>query len=128
MPGVHIRRNTVCISTLIRYRLLLMSSFRTKYWSRFKFLVLIKRSHILKQTCSFLMICSSNHMFGRAIWNKLPGCSFGNLKIAPVKRGQFSKCSKIASLIYPKNCPSQTSDYWLITQSQQTLCIETNIL
>ena len=27
----------------------------------------------------------------------------------------------------PKNCPNQICDYWLITPSKQTLCIETNI-
>ena len=28
-------------------------------------------------------------------------------------------------VIYPKNRPNQTCDYWLITPNQQTLCIET---
>ena len=37
------------------------------------------------------------------------------------------KFSKITRGIYPKNCPSKTCDYWLITPNQQTLCIETNI-
>ena len=39
----------------------------------------------------------------------------------------FSKFSKITWVIYPKNCPNQTCDYWLITPNPQTLCIETNI-
>ena len=30
-------------------------------------------------------------------------------------------------MIYRKNRPNQTCDYWLITPNQQTLCIETNI-
>ena len=76
-------------------------------------------------------ISTINHMFGRVIWDKLPDCIFGNLEI--------SKFSKITRMIYPKNCPNQTCDYWLITPNQQTcgywlitpsqktLCIETNI-
>ena len=58
-------------------------------------------------------ICTSKHMFGRAIWDKLPG--------------SISKISKIMRVIYPKNRPNQTCGYWLITPNQQTLCIETNI-
>ena len=37
------------------------------------------------------------------------------------------KFSKITRVIYPQNCPDQTCDYWLITPTQQTFCIETNI-
>ena len=51
-------------------------------------------------------ISTSNHMFGMAIWGKF---------------------STITSVTYPKNCPNQTCDYWLITLNQQTLSIETNI-
>ena len=40
---------------------------------------------------------------------------------------KISKFSKITRVIYPKNLPNQTSGYWLITQNQKTLCIETNI-
>ena len=47
-------------------------------------------------------ISTSNHMFRRALWNKLSGYIF-------------------------ENCPDQTRGYWLITQNQQTLCIEINI-
>ena len=35
----------------------------------------------------FLQICTSNHMFARAIWGKLPKCVFENFEIARVKRG-----------------------------------------
>ena len=31
-------------------------------------------------------------------------------------------------MIYPKNRPKQTCDYWLITLNQQNLFIETNLL
>ena len=52
-------------------------------------------------------ICTSNHMFGWAIWNKLPKCIFENLEIL--------KFSKITRLIYPKNQPNQKCGCWLIT-------------
>ena len=67
------------------------------------------------------LICTSNHMFGRAIWDKLHERIFENFEIA------ISKFSKITRVIYPENHPYQTSDYWLITPNQQTLCIRTNI-
>ena len=31
-------------------------------------------------------------------------------------------------MIYPKNHPNQTCDYWLVTPNHQTLFIETNLL
>ena len=46
--------------------------------------------------------------------------------IKRVKRGQF-KIFKNYEGHYPQNFPNQTCDYWLITQSQQTFCIEVNI-
>ena len=45
----------------------------------------------------------------------------------PSKTRAISKLSKIAMVIYTKNRPNQTCDYWLITPNQQILCIETNI-
>ena len=39
-------------------------------------------------------ISTSNHMFGRAIWDKLPKCIFENSEIALVKRGQFQNFQK----------------------------------
>ena len=39
-------------------------------------------------------MCTSNHMFGRAIWNKLPECIFENFEITRVKRGQFRDFQK----------------------------------
>ena len=41
---------------------------------------------------------------------------------------KISEFSKVTRVIYPKNCPNQICGYWLITQNQQKLCIETNIL
>ena len=35
------------------------------------------------------LISASNHMFGRANWDKLPECIFENFEIARVKQGQF---------------------------------------
>ena len=39
----------------------------------------------------------------------------------------ISKFSKITEVIYPKTCPNQPCDYWLITTNQQTVRIETNV-
>ena len=72
-------------------------------------------------------ICTTNYMSCRAIWDKLPECIFENLGAAPVKTRVISKFSKIRRAIYPKNCPNQACDYWLIIQSQQTLFIEASI-
>ena len=57
------------------------------------------------------LISSSNHKLGKATWDKSPECKF----------------SKIARVIYPKNCPNRTWAHWLITTNQQTFCIETNM-
>ena len=40
-------------------------------------------------TTSTEIISTSNHMFGRAIWDKLLQYNFEIFKIARVKRGQF---------------------------------------
>ena len=39
----------------------------------------------------------------------------------------ISKFSKTARVIFPKNRPNQTRDYWLITPNKQTFCIKPNI-
>ena len=39
-------------------------------------------------------ISTSNHMFRRANWNKLPECIFGNFGIARLKQGQFQNSQK----------------------------------
>ena len=39
-------------------------------------------------------ISNSNHMCGRAIWDKLPKCIFEHFEIARVKRGQFQDFQK----------------------------------
>ena len=41
-----------------------------------------------------LAIGTSNHLFGRAIWNKLPECIFDNIEITRVKREQFQNFQK----------------------------------
>ena len=43
---------------------------------------------------SLNLIPTSNHMFWRAIWDKLPEYIFENFKIARVKRGQFQNLQK----------------------------------
>ena len=40
------------------------------------------------------MIITSNHMFGRAICDKLPECIFENFEITRVKLGQFQNFYK----------------------------------
>ena len=44
--------------------------------------------------CLKFLLCTSNHMYGKAIWDKLPECIFGNFEIARVKRGQFQNFQK----------------------------------
>ena len=41
-----------------------------------------------------MLISTSNHMSGRAIWDKLSGFIFENLEVARVKRGQFQNFQK----------------------------------
>ena len=40
------------------------------------------------------IVTTSNHMFGRGIWDKLTYCIFENFQIARVKRGQFQNFQK----------------------------------
>ena len=47
-------------------------------------------------------ISTSNHMFGRAIWDKLPKCIFENSEIAWVKQGQFQDFQKSQGWFIPK--------------------------
>ena len=39
-------------------------------------------------------ISTSNHMFGRTIWDKLSECIFENFEIAQEKRGQYQTFQK----------------------------------
>ena len=41
-----------------------------------------------------MLISTSNHMFGRVIWNKLPECICENFEIARVIIGQFQNFQK----------------------------------
>ena len=43
---------------------------------------------------SYKSVSTSNHKFGKAIWDKLPECIFENFEIARVKRGQFQNFQK----------------------------------
>ena len=52
-------------------------------------------------------ISTSNHMFGRAIWDKLPERIFENFQ-------------KLRGWFIPKIARTKR-DYWLITPDQQTL-------
>ena len=40
---------------------------------------------------------------------------------------EINKYQNCEGWFIPQNCPNQTCGYFLITPSQQTLCIETNI-
>ena len=55
----------------------------------------------IKITGIFSNTSTSNHMFGRVIWDILPSA--------------FFKVSRNVRVIYPKNRPNQTTNYWLIT-------------
>ena len=61
-----------------------------------------------------LVISTGNHMFGRAIWNKLAEWIFESFEITRVKTRAISKFSKITRVIFPKNRANQTCDYWLM--------------
>ena len=47
-------------------------------------------------------VCTSNHMFGRAIWDKLPECIFENFENDLVKREQFQNFKKKRGWFIPK--------------------------
>ena len=40
------------------------------------------------------VISTSNHMFERAIWDKLPECIFENVEISRIKQVQFQNFQK----------------------------------
>ena len=63
-------------------------------------------------------------MFGRAIWDKLPECTFENFEIASVKRGQFQYFQKSRGWFIPHNCPYQTCDYWLSDQTNENFLLK----
>ena len=50
----------------------------------------------------FWRVCTSNHISGRAIRDKLPKCIFENFEIARVKREQFQNFQKLRWWFIPK--------------------------
>ena len=54
------------------------------------FLILI----VILIPCFSQIISTSNHMFVKAIWDKLPECIFENFEIARVKQGQLQNFQK----------------------------------
>ena len=52
-------------------------------------------------------ICASNHMFERAIWDKLPECTFENFEIVRVKRGQIQNFQNSRGRFTPKIAPAR---------------------
>ena len=59
-------------------------------------------------------VSTSNHMFGKTIWDKFLDCFFENFEIVKVKRRQFQNFQNYKGNLSPKS-PNQTFDYWLIT-------------
>ena len=47
-------------------------------------------------------ISTSNHMFGRVIWDKLPKCIFEHFEVAQGKPGQFQIFQKLWGWFIPK--------------------------
>ena len=66
----------------------------------------------LKETLKFenlsKLISTSNYMFGKSIWDKLPECIFEKFEIGRVKRGQLRIFKNHDRVIYSQNCPNQT--------------------
>ena len=50
--------------------------------------------HVITSTNVYTTIYTSDHMFGRAIWDKLPKCIFENFGVVRVKRGLFHNFQK----------------------------------
>ena len=55
----------------------------------------------VKQTSLSHMISTSNHMFQRVIWDKLPECISENFVIARLKQGQFQIFQKSWGFFIP---------------------------
>ena len=66
-------------------------------------------------------ICTSNHMFGKMIWGKLPECIYESFEIVRVERGQFQNFQKSRGWLIPK---SPEPNMWLLvnhTEPRNTL-------
>ena len=88
----------------------------------------LKLNIFMNKSNSTYIISTSNHMFGRAICDKLPKCIFENFEIARVKRRVISKFSKIPRVIYPRNLPNQTCLLFNHTKPTNTLYWNWNLL
>ena len=62
----------------------------------------ITRKNVCHKKPLFRHICTSTHMFGRAIRDKLPVCIFENFEAAQVKRQQFQNFQKLQEWFTPK--------------------------
>ena len=62
-------------------------------------------------------IRTSNHMFGRTIWDKLPKCNFQIFENAQVKQGQFQNFQESRGWFIPNIARSK---HVVIFQSQKT--------
>ena len=70
------------------------------HWLFFSNCVRVYMLCVNQRLCEW--ISTSNHMFGRAIWDKLPKWIFEIFGIAQVKRGQFQNFNKSRQWFIPK--------------------------
>ena len=73
-----------------------------------------------------LIISTSNHLFGRSIWYKLPS-AFLKILILPEQNEKNFRFFKNHEGFSFQKILNETCDYWLIAPNQLTLCTETNI-
>ena len=75
-------------------------------------------------TQTFIILFCEAHSLNTVLLVLIITCLGGQFKIncpsAFLKIFTISKFSKLTRVIYPKNRPNQTCDYWLITPNQQT--------
>ena len=76
-----------------------------------------------------MVICNKSYLIMELVQIFGINCTGVIFKILwlPEENEDNFKFSKITWVIYPKNFSNQTCDYCLITQNQQTYCIEVNI-
>ena len=65
-------------------------------------LSLFCKTLLFREIWQISLISTSNYMFGRAIWDKLPKCILENFEIVRVKRGQFQNVHKSGRWVIPK--------------------------
>ena len=108
-----------------------MKSFYLHSMQACMYCVLITGSSSCKEQNRWLCQCFQNFLLflmARVVFVLVITCLGGQFGINCLSKSRtISNFSKITRVLYPKNWPKQTGDYWLITPNQQTLCIGTNI-